>query len=114
MVYLLVVLVAAAVGAAAFRATLHQSAAPTAAGRHRETQPVGVPVPGSGVGSGPSSGPSPGRSYAPVTDIRASWESRLTGALGLVIAIIVGAVSLALGTYLGISFLVRLLDRSVG
>jgi hypothetical protein len=49
-----------------------------------------------------------------VTDIRASWESRLTGALGLVIAIIVGAVSLALGTYLGFSFLVRLLDRSVG
>jgi hypothetical protein len=106
MAYLLVLVVAAAVGAAAFRATLHQSAAPTAAGRHRETQPVGVPVPGSGASSG--------RSYVPVTDIRASWESRLTGALGLVIAIIVGAVSLALGAYLGISFLVRLIDRSVG
>jgi hypothetical protein len=106
MAYLLVVLVAAAVGAAAFRATLHQSAAPTAAGRHRGTQPVGVPVPGSG--------PSSERSYVPVTDIRASWESRLTGALGLVIAIIVGAVSLALGAYLGISFLVRLIDRSIG
>lgn len=105
MAYLLVVLVAAAVGAAAFRATLHQSAAPTAAGRHRGTQPVGVPVPG---------GPSSERSYVPVADIRASWESRLTGALGLVIAIIVGAVSLALGAYLGISFLVRLIDRSVG
>jgi hypothetical protein len=108
MAYLLVVLVAAAVGAAAFRATLNQSAAPTAAGRHRGTQPVGVPVPGSGPGSASE------RSYVPVTDIRASWESRLTGALGLVIAIIVGAVSLALGAYLGIAFLVRLIDRSVG
>jgi hypothetical protein len=94
------------VGAAAFRATLRQGVAPTAAGRHRGTQPVGVPVPGSG--------PTPERSYVPVTDIRASWESRVTGALGLVIAIIVGAVSLALGAYLGIAFLVRLIDRSVG
>ncbi len=102
MAYLLVLLVAVAVGAAAFRATLRQTAAPTAAPRHRGTQPVGVPVPGAG------------ESYVPVTDIRASWESRLAGALGLVIAVIVGAVSLALGTYLGISFLVRLIDRSVG
>jgi hypothetical protein len=98
--YLLVLLVAAAVGAAAFRATLRQSSAPTAAARHRASQPVGVPV--------------PGPTYVPVTSVRATWESRLTGALGLMIAIIVGAVSLALGAYLVVSFLVRLIDRSVG
>jgi hypothetical protein len=102
MAYLLVLLVAAAVGAAAFRATLRESAAHTAAARTRSAQPVGVPV------------PSAGHSYVPVADVRATWESRLTGALGLVIAIVVGAVALALGTYLGISFVVKLVNRSVG
>src|SRR5438034_10573759 len=71
MAYLLVLLVAAAVGAAAFRATLRQSAAPTATARQRP--PLGVPVPAAG------------ESYVPVTDVHATWESRLTGALGLVI-----------------------------
>jgi hypothetical protein len=100
MAYLLVLLVAAAVGAAAFRATLRQSAAPTAAAR--SMPPVGVPVPASG------------ESYVPVTDVHATWESRLTGALGLVIAVVVGAVALALGTYLGVAFVVKLVNRSVG
>ena len=102
MAYVLVLVVAAAVGAAAFRATIRENTAPTAAARDRARHPVGVPV------------PNPAQTYVPVTDIRASWESRLTGALGLVIAIIVGAVSLALGTYLGISFLMSLVNRSVG
>jgi len=106
MAYLLVLVVAAAVGAAAFRATLRQGTAPTAAARHRPAQPMGVPIPGSG--------PASGQTYVPVTNIHASWESRLTGAIGLVIAIIVGAVSLALGTYLGFAFLIRLVHRSIG
>jgi hypothetical protein len=101
MAYFLVLVVAAAVGAAAFRATLRQGIAPTAAARAGSTQPVGVPV------------SLPEQSYVPVTDFRSTWESRLTGALGLVIAVIVGAVALALGTYLGVLFLVKLLDRSV-
>jgi hypothetical protein len=101
MAYFLVLVVAAAVGAAAFRATLRQGVAPTAGARAGSTQPVGVPV------------SLPEQSYVPVTDFRSTWESRLTGALGLVIAVIVGAVALALGTYLGVLFLVKLLDRSV-
>jgi len=101
MAYVLVLVVAAAVGAASFRATLRQGVAPTAAVRARSVQPVGVPV------------PSAEQHYVPVTDFRSTWESRLTGALGLVIAVLVGAVVLALGTYLGVTFLVKLLDRSV-
>jgi len=101
MAYLLVLLVAATVGAAAYRATLRQTAAPTAAG-DQPPPPVGVPV------------PAPGPTYVQVNDVRASWESRLTGALGLVIAVVVGAVTLALGTYFSISFVVRLVTRSVG
>src|SRR5437867_7693465 len=110
MAYVLVVLVAAAVGAAAFRATLRQGAAPTAAAGAASAQPIGVPVPGPGHGQGHGQT----QTYVPVTNIRASWESRLTGALGLVIAIVVGAVSLALATYLGFSFLAKLINRSVG
>jgi hypothetical protein len=102
MAYLLVVLVAAAVGAAAYLTTLRQGAAPTAAGPSRANQPVGVPVPGSG------------QTYLTVTDTRLDWESRLTGALGLVIAVIAGAAALAFTTYAGASLLVKLIHRAVG
>ena len=108
MPYLLVLVVAAAVGAAAFRATMRQTAAPAAAPRHRIGQPVGIPVPS----PSPSAGPT--QRYVPVTDYSSSWESRLTGALGLVIAVIVGAASLAIGAYLGGVFIVKLIHRSVG
>ena len=102
MAYLLVVLVAAAVGAAAYLMTLRQGAAHAAAGPPRASQPVGVPVPGSG------------QTYVTVTDTRLDWESRLTGALGLVIAVIAGAAALAFTTYAGASLLVKLVHRAVG
>ena len=100
--YLLVIVVAAAVGAAAYLMTLRQGAAPTAAAPSRANQPVGVPVPDSG------------QTYLTVTDTRLDWESRLTGALGLVIAVIAGAAVLALSAYVGISFLVRLVKGAIG
>ena len=102
MAYLLVVLVAAAVGAAAYLMTLRQGAAHAAAGPRRVNQPVGVPVPGSG------------QTYLTVTDTRLDWESRLTGALGLVIAVIAGAAALAFSVYAGASLLVKLIHRAVG
>ncbi|MDP9301091.1 MAG: hypothetical protein M3P43_09405, partial [Actinomycetota bacterium] len=82
--------------------TLRQGAAPTAAGGSRANQPVGVPVPGSG------------QTYVTVTDTRLDWESRLTGALGLVIAVIAGAAMLALSAYVSVSFLVKFIKHAVG
>ena len=102
MAYLFVVLVAAAVGAAAYLMTLRQGAAHAAARPSGANQPVGVPVPGSG------------QTYLTVTDTRLDWESRLTGALGLVIAVIAGAAALAFTTYAGASLLVKLIHRAVG
>jgi hypothetical protein len=102
MAYLLVMMVAAAVGAAAYLMTLRQGAAHAAAGPTRSNQPVGVPVPGSG------------QTYVTVTDTRLDWESRLTGALGLVIAVIAGAAVLALSAYVSVSFLVKLIKHAVG
>jgi hypothetical protein len=100
--YLLVMLVAAAVGAAAYLMTLRQGAAPTAAAPSRVSPPMGVPV------------ARPGQTYLTVTDTRPDWESRLTGALGLVIAVIAGAAVLAFSAYLSVSFLVKLIKHSVG
>ena len=102
MAYLLVMLVAAAVGAAAYLMTLRQGAAHAAGGPSRANQPVGVPVPGSG------------QTYVTVTDTRLDWESRLTGALGLVIAVIAGAALLALSAYVSVSFLVKFIKHAVG
>ena len=102
MAYLLVIVVAAAVGAAAYLMTLRQGTAPTAAAPSRVSPPVGVPVTGSG------------QTYLTVTDTRPDWESRLTGALGLVIAVIAGAAALAFTTYAGASLLVKLVHRAVG
>ena len=101
MAYLLVIVVAAAVGAAAYLVTLRQGAAPAGAAAPRASQPLGIPVP-------------PGQTYVTASDIRPDWESRLTGALGLVIAVIAGASVLAFGAYLSVSFLVKLIKRSVG
>jgi hypothetical protein len=75
---------------------------PPPPGPSRANQPVGVPVPGSG------------QTYLTVTDTRLDWESRLTGALGLVIAVIAGAAALAFTTYAGASLLVKLIHRAVG
>ena len=106
MAYLSVMLVAAAVGAAAYLVTLRQGAAPTAAAPttapSRVNQPVGVPVAGSG------------QTYVTVTDSRLDWESRLTGALGLVIAVIAGGAVLAMSAYVSVSFLVKLIKHAIG
>ena len=99
--YVLVVLVAAAAGAGVYLYTLRQ------------------PVPSSAPPSGDPAderAPEPGLggSYVPVVASATSWESRLTSALGLVIAVIVGAVALAASTYLAFSVAGRLLHRFTG
>jgi hypothetical protein len=65
---------------------------------------------GFGGGDVPSG---PGATYVPVTEARTDWQSRLTGFLGLVIAVVVGAIVLAFGIYTGVSWLVRLVGNVV-
>lgn len=48
-----------------------------------------------------------GGTYVPVTAGRPDWQSRLTGFLGLVIAVVVGAIVVATGIYVGVSWLVQ-------
>ena len=42
------------------------------------------------------------------------WQSRLTGFLGLVIAVVTGAVLLAFTLYTGVDWLVRLATDAIG
>jgi hypothetical protein len=98
MAYLMVVVVAAAAGAAVYLLTLRSGAVPAGDG---SSQPAPQP-------------PATGGSYVPVVSAATDWESRVTSALGLVIAVIVGAVALAASTYVTFSVLARLVSHAAG
>jgi hypothetical protein len=91
--YLFVFLIAAAVGVAVYAITLRSDAPLTSAGS--------APDPGTAAPPG---------DYVTVTGWRPDWQSRLTGLLGLLLAVILGAAAIAVSLYLGGSFVARLLD----
>ena len=97
MPYLLVLLVAAAVGAVVYFITLRTDA--------EYEGSDGATLSGAGA-SGPGSG------YVPVGAIRTDWQTRVTGLLGLVIMVIVGAVVLAGSVYVGFSLLFHLIGNA--
>jgi hypothetical protein len=89
--YLVVFVIAAGVGVAVYAITL------------RNPPAMAAPI---GPGSAPSA---PGGSgYVPVAGWRPDWQSRLTGLLGLAIAVVVGAAALAFATYVGVSSVLKL------
>jgi hypothetical protein len=49
-----------------------------------------------------------------VSSARPDWQSRLTGFLGLVIAVVAGAIVLAFTIYAGVDTLVRFISDSLG
>jgi hypothetical protein len=102
MAYLLVLVLAAAAGAAVYVVTLRHGPVPSDPADGREPSDAGSPEPGFGG------------SYVPVVASNTDWESRVTSALGLVIAVIMGAVALAASTYLAFSVAGRLLHRFTG
>ena len=59
-----------------------------------------------------SSGPPPG--YIPVAPGAPSWRARLGGAMGLVIAVAVGAIALALSLWALVSLVARLFSDAGG
>ncbi len=97
--YVLVVLLAAGVGAAVYLASLRAGSA------------------GGDGGFGPEAPTSPpvapqGSAYVPVTTTRSDWQTRLTGFLGLLIMVAVGSVVLAVTLYVSVSLLVGLFGGS--
>lgn len=97
--YLLVVLLAAGVGAAVYLGSLRAGST------------------GGDGGFGPGAEPVPpvapqGGAYVPVTTARSDWQTRLTGFLGLLIMVAVGSVVLAVTLYVSVSLLVGLFGGS--
>ncbi len=90
--YLIVFVVAAGAGVAVYAMTLRDGV---------------QPIPGF---SDPA-GPSPEGTYVSVAGGKPDWQSRLTGLLGLTVAVVVGAVALAGVLYVSISAVVRLLSN---
>lgn len=56
----------------------------------------------------------PPEGYIPVAPGRASWHSRLGGAMGLVIAVAVGAIALALSVWALVEFVSRMFADAGG
>jgi hypothetical protein len=95
--YAFVFLVAVGVGVAVYVTTV------------RSSRPV---TQGFGPAGEPAS-PEPG-TYVTVSSARPDWQSRLTGFLGLVIAVVAGAIVLAFTIYAGVDTLVRFISDSLG
>jgi hypothetical protein len=100
--YMLVLLIAAGVGWGVYWLTLryaetHQPDVPEDVNEWTETRPSpddGGFVPEPDVPMFPGGG-----AYVPVTQGRPSWQSRLSGVLGLAIAVTVAAISAAFALY---------------
>jgi hypothetical protein len=98
--YIIVALLAVAVGVAVYWVAMRF--APVA----REPEPQAAPDTGfvDDVGT-PAAVPTPvappeGGAYIPVSDVRPSWQRRVVGLIGLLIAIVVGAAAAAFALYL--------------
>jgi hypothetical protein len=89
--YLIVFVVAAGVGVAVYALTLRDATFTVA-------------------GPGEPSRSAPDGTYVSVSGGTPDWQSRLTGLVGLLVAVVIGAVALAAVLYLSISAVVRLVS----
>ncbi|HYJ60499.1 MAG TPA: hypothetical protein VE032_03435 [Actinomycetota bacterium] len=94
MPYLIVLALAAAVGVAVYAITLRSG-----------THPSSVVEPGQ-TATAPAAPAGPPSFLA--DDVRPDWQLRLTGLLGLVVAVVIGGVFLAVALYVSVSTGVRL------
>jgi len=100
MAYVMVFLVAVAVGAAVYVVGMREGSA-------AQGYP-GVAAAGAGASGGADAAGQAG-AYVRVSAMRPDWQTRLTGFLGLIVAVVVGAVVLAVSLYVAFSWLVHLL-----
>jgi hypothetical protein len=91
--YLIVFLTAAGVGVGVYALTIREGI---------------QPIPGF---SEPDRPRQPEGTYVSVSGDRPDWQSRLTGLLGLSVAVVLGAVALAAVMYLSVSTIVRILGE---
>jgi hypothetical protein len=100
--YAIVLLVAAAVGAAVYYLTIRRGVIPLGG---FGGEPASPRLP-------PPMAPPEASTYVSVMASKPDWQSRMTGILGLAVAVVVGAVALAGSIYLSASWLVRLIGHA--
>jgi hypothetical protein len=94
--YLIVFVIASAVGVAVYALTLREGL---------------VPVESTSAGEPGAEASRPEGTYVSVAGGRPDWQSRLTGLIGLVVAVVLGAVALAAILYVSISSVVRIVGH---
>jgi hypothetical protein len=109
--YIVVVLVALGVGAGVYRFSMDFGAARDASVVEEWKDDPAPSAGGFGAGGEVPASPS-GRSYIPIAPGRPSWQSRLGGVMGLVVAVSLAAAALALGLYEIGSLIARLLSNA--
>jgi hypothetical protein len=114
---LLVLAIAVGVGVLVYRLTATEPVEAPGAGEHGGREP-GTGDSTTSTGDHPAAAGPPERvapeGYIPVVPGRANWHSRLGGAMGLVIAVAVGAVALALSVWALVEFISRMFSDAGG
>jgi len=112
---LLVLVIAVGVGVLVYRLTAGPEPADAEVrGDPQPGDPVARPDDGAAPPPPPERPVEPPEGYIPVAPGRASWHSRLGGAMGLVIAVAVGAIALALSVWALVEFVSRMFADAGG
>lgn len=106
MAYMMVFLVAVAVGAAVYVVTVREGL-----GARMFSGLTGAEAGAPGGGDAAAAGQA--GAYVRVSAMRPDWQTRLTGFLGLIVAVVVGAVVIAVSLYVAFSWLAHLLGGVV-
>lgn len=108
--YLVVALLAVAVGVGVYLVAMRFAPPPGDPERAPAGADAGfVPDDAGGIAAqGPPRDAPVGSSYIPVTPSRPSWQRRVVGLIGLLIAIVVGSAAVAFALYLLVQFITRL------
>ena len=107
MEYALVFLSALLVGAIVYWATLRQEQRGPAAPDDEGSLSAAV------EGAPPAPAAQPGMVYVPLTTATRTWETRVSGIVGIIVVVTLSAAALALALYLGGSFIANLFGDAV-
>lgn len=108
MAYMMVFLVAVAVGAAVYVVTVREGL-----GARMFSGLTGAEAGALGGGDAAAAAAGQAGAYVRVSAMRPDWQTRLTGFLGLIVAVVVGAVVIAVSLYVAFSWLAHLLGGVV-
>ena len=111
---LLVLVIAVGVGVLVYRLTAGPESIGATGAQDPEAGEPGAWTEGGATPPPPDRPVEPPEGYIPVAPGKASWHARLGGAMGLVIAVAVGAIALALSVWALVEFVSRMFADAGG